>query len=130
MTASGLLAVGGGAAIGAWLRWLLSLLLNPLIPALPMGTLAANLTGGFLIGMAVEYLGQHTTLAPELRLFVITGMLGGLTTFSSFSAEAVLLIQRLEWGWLVLLVAAHVFGSIAMTLLGVMTVRLLAGTAT
>ncbi len=95
-----------------------------------MGTLAANLTGGFLIGVAVEYLGQHTTLAPELRLFVITGMLGGLTTFSSFSAEAVLLIQRLEWGWLVLLVAAHVFGSIAMTLLGVITVRLLTGAAT
>lgn len=130
MTAIGILAVGVGAAVGAWLRWVLSLLLNPLIPALPLGTLAANLIGGYLIGLAVEYLGQHSALAPELRLFVITGMLGGLTTFSSFSAEAVLLIQRLEWGWLLLLVTIHVVGSIAMTLLGVLTMRMLLGTAT
>jgi CrcB protein len=80
--------------------------------------------------VAVEFLGQHTTLAPELRLFVITGLLGGLTTFSSFSAEAVLLIQRLEWGWLMLLVSAHVFGSIAMTLLGVASVRAVLGVTT
>jgi len=130
LTAIGILAVGVGAAVGAWLRWVLSLLLNPLIPALPLGTLAANLIGGYLIGLAVEYLGQHSALAPELRLFVITGMLGGLTTFSSFSAEAVLLIQRLEWGWLLLLVTIHVVGSIAMTLLGVLTMRMLLGTAT
>jgi CrcB protein len=130
LTAIGILAVGIGAAIGAWLRWMLSLLLNPLIPALPLGTLAANLVGGYLIGLAVEYLGQHTALAPELRLFVITGLLGGLTTFSSFSAEAVLLIQRLEWGWLLLLVTVHVAGSIAMTLLGVLSMRMLLGTAT
>jgi CrcB protein len=128
MGASAFLAVGVGAAIGAWLRWWLSLLLNAYVPQLPLGTLAANLIGGYFIGVAVEFLGQHTALAPELRLFVITGLLGGLTTFSSFSAEAVLLIQRLEWGWLLLLLSAHVLGSIAMTLLGVATVRtLLAG---
>ncbi len=128
MGASGFLAVGAGAAIGAWLRWWLSLLLNAYVPQLPMGTLAANLIGGYLIGVAVELLGVHTPFAPELRLFVITGFLGGLTTFSTFSAEAVLLIQRLEWGWLLLLVSAHLLGSIAMTLLGVATVRtLLAG---
>jgi CrcB protein len=129
MGASAFLAVGVGAAVGAWLRWWLSLLLNAYVPQLPMGTLAANLVGGYLIGVAVEILGQHTVLSPEARLFVITGFLGGLTTFSSFSAEAVLLIQRLEWGWLLLLVSTHVLGSIAMTLLGVATVRtLLAGT--
>ena len=130
MSATAFLAVGFGAAIGAWLRWMLSLLLNPLLPPLPLGTLAANLAGGYLIGAAVEYLGQHSSLTPELRLFVITGMLGGLTTFSSFSAEAVLLIQRLEWAWLTLLVMAHVLGSIAMTLLGVATTRTLLGMST
>ena len=130
MGASAFLAVGVGAAIGAWLRWWLSLLLNPILPQVPMGTLASNLIGGYLIGVAVELLGQHTTLAPELRLFVITGFLGGLTTFSSFSGEAVLLIQRLEWGWLMLLVSAHVLGSIAMTLLGVASVRALLGVST
>jgi fluoride exporter len=127
MSASAFLAVGFGAAIGAWLRWALSLMLNPVLPPLPMGTLVANLIGGYLIGAAVEYLGQHTTLPPELRLFVITGLLGGLTTFSSFSAEAVLLIQRLEWGWLMLLIPLHVMGSIAMTLLGVVSMRALLG---
>jgi CrcB protein len=119
------MAVGVGAALGAWLRWWLGLLLNPLLPAVPMGTLAANLMGGYLIGASVEYLGQHSALPPEARLFVITGFLGGLTTFSSFSAEAVLLFQRLEWGWLILHASAHVLGSIAMTLLGVATVRML-----
>jgi CrcB protein len=127
MSVGAFLAVGVGAAVGAWLRWWLSLLLNPIVPPLPMGTLVANLVGGYLIGVAVELLGQHTTLAPELRLFVITGFLGGLTTFSAFSAEAVLLIQRLEWGWLLLLVSVHVLGSIAMTLLGVASVRALLG---
>jgi fluoride exporter len=127
MGASAFLAVGVGAAIGAWLRWGLSLLLNPIIPPLPMGTLTANLVGGYLIGATIEFLGQHTALPPEVRLFVITGLLGGLTTFSSFSAEAVLLIQRLEWGWLMLLVSLHVLGSIGMTLLGVASVRALLG---
>ena len=130
MSASGFLAVGVGAAFGAWLRWWLSLLLNPIVPRLPIGTLVANLIGGYLIGAAVEFLGQHSSLAPELRLFVITGFLGGLTTFSSFSAEAALLIQRLEWGWLLLLVSGHVLGSIAMTLLGVASVRALLGVTT
>jgi CrcB protein len=129
MGASAFLAVGVGAAIGAWLRWWLSLLLNAYRPELPLGTLAANLIGGYFIGVAIQVLGQHTSLAPELRLFVITGLLGGLTTFSSFSSEAVLLIQRSEWGWLLLLVSTHVLGSIAMTLLGMATVRtLFAGT--
>lgn len=123
MGASAFLAVGVGAALGAWLRWWLSLLLNAYVPQLPMGTLAANLIGGYLIGVAIELLGEHFFFAPEVRLFVITGFLGGLTTFSSFSAEAVLLIQRLEWGWLLLLTATHVLGSITMTLLGVATVR-------
>ena len=80
------LAVGVGAALGAWLRWGLGLLMNPLLAEVPMGTLAANLLGGYLVGLAVAMFTQHPGLAPEARLFIITGFLGGLTTFSTFSA--------------------------------------------
>src|SRR5471030_28273 len=85
MNAIGLFAVGAGAAIGAWLRWALSLGLNVVLPNLPLGTLTANLVGGFLIGVAVELYTLHPMIAPQIRLFVITGFLGGLTTFSTFS---------------------------------------------
>jgi len=88
VTAYGFLAVGIGAALGAWLRWMLGIGFNPKVPTLPLGTLAANLIGGYVIGIAVEYLSRNTGLPPEVRLFVITGFLGGLTTFSTFSAEA------------------------------------------
>ena len=81
MTAMGALAVGFGAAFGAWLRWLLSHFMNGLFPLLPLGTLAANLVGGFLIGVALEFFGTRAGLSPELRLFAVTGFLGGLTTF-------------------------------------------------
>ena len=91
--------IGVGAALGAWGRWMLGLWLNPLFPSMPMGTLAANLIGGFLIGAAVMVLQINKELSPELSLFLITGFLGGLTTFSTFSAEVVALIQRAEWGW-------------------------------
>ena len=99
MGASGFLAVGIGAALGAWLRWWLAIALNALTPHLPFGTLAANLIGGYLIGVAVEYFSQQGGLPIEMRLFVITGFLGGLTTFSTFSAEAVALLQRDQYGW-------------------------------
>ena len=111
-------AVGAGAAIGAWLRWGLGALLNPLFPTLPLGTLAANLAGGFIMGIALAVLGHYEALAPELRLLVTTGFLGGLTTFSTFSAEASALITRGQLGWSAALVAAHVVGSIACTLAG------------
>ncbi|MCX7960790.1 MAG: fluoride efflux transporter CrcB [Burkholderiales bacterium] len=112
-------AVGIGAALGAWLRWALGGWLNPLLPPLPLGTLAANLVGGYLVGLAVAFFGEHSAVAPEVRLFVVTGFLGGLTTFSTFSAEAVALLARAQYGWWVLHSVGHLAGSIAMTLLGI-----------
>ena len=117
------LAVGIGAALGAWLRWGLGALLNAYLPVLPLGTLAANLLGGYLVGVAVAVFTQHPGLAPEARLLVITGFLGGLTTFSTFSAEAVHLLTRGEYGWAAGHMAVHLAGSLAMTLLGLWTVR-------
>lgn len=118
-----ILAVGIGAALGAWLRWGLGALLNPLLPPLPLGTLAANLVGGYLVGLAVALFTQHPGLAPEARLFVITGFLGGLTTFSTFSAEAVHLLSRGEVAWALGHMGLHLAGSLGMTVLGMLTVK-------
>ncbi len=112
-------AVGAGAAAGAWLRWGLSAWLNPVFPALPLGTLAANLGGGLMMGIAMSVLGHYEALAPEVRLLLTTGFLGGLTTFSTFSGEATTLLARGQHGWAVALVALHVAGSIAMTFAGI-----------
>lgn len=120
---SGLIAVGGGAAVGAWLRWGLGAALNPLFPTLPLGTLAANLSGGLLMGLAMELLSRHAVLSAELRLLITTGFLGGLTTFSTFSGEVVTLIVRREYLWGMIAVAAHLLGSIALTIAGVLIVR-------
>jgi len=122
---SGLLAVGSGAAMGAWLRWLLGMLLNPVFPTLPLGTLAANLIGGLLMGFAMELLTRHAVLPAEVRLLVTTGFLGGLTTFSTFSAEVVTLLFRRELFWGVIAVGAHVIGSLVMTIAGILLVRAL-----
>lgn len=119
----GILAVGGGAAVGAWLRWGLGILLNPVFPTLPLGTLAANLSGGLMIGCAMELMTRHAVLSPEARLLVTTGFLGGLTTFSTFSAETVTLLMRKEFAWSAALVAAHVAGSVAMTIVGIFVMR-------
>jgi fluoride exporter len=116
---SGFIAVGGGAAAGAWLRWWLGTLLNPLFPTVPLGTLAANLLGAWLMGLALGFLGHYESLRPEMRLFVTTGFLGGLTTFSTFSAETATLISREQYGWSATMVAVHVGGSVLMTLLGI-----------
>ncbi|MBL8259531.1 MAG: fluoride efflux transporter CrcB [Candidatus Competibacteraceae bacterium] len=121
------LAIGTGAAAGAWLRWALGLWLNPVLPTLPLGTLAANLLGGFLMGMAMQLLLEHAVLPPELRLAITTGFLGGLTTFSTFSAETVTLLLREEYLWALALVLVHVIGSIAMTLLGIAAMKGLIG---
>jgi CrcB protein len=118
-------AVGVGAAIGAWLRWWLGIVLNPVFPTLPLGTLAANLIGGYLVGVGVAFFSQHAGLPPEARLFVITGFMGGLTTFSTFSAEAVTLISRGEYAWALAHTAIHLGGSLVMTALGILTVSLL-----
>ena len=119
----GIVAVGAGAAIGAWMRWGLGALLNPLFPTLPLGTLAANLGGGLLMGFAMEVITRHTLLAPEVRLLLTTGFLGGLTTFSTFSAEIVTLLLRREYLWGSIAVAAHVIGSLALTVLGILIMR-------
>jgi fluoride exporter len=121
----GILAVGIGAALGAWLRWILGIALNSVYPTVPLGTLMANILGGYLIGISVEYFAQHAGLPPEARLLIITGFLGGLTTFSTFSAEAVTLLMRAQYGWASLLIGAHVAGSIVATVLGIMTVKAL-----
>jgi len=125
VNAAGFLAVGVGAVLGAWSRWGLSVALNHLVPALPMGTLTVNLVGGFLIGAALEFSLQHATLAPEWRLFFVTGFLGSLTTFSAFSLEAVTLLQGERYGWAMALIGSHLIGSLAMTLLGIYAVRTL-----
>jgi len=123
----GIVSVGIGAMLGAWLRWLLTLLLNPIIPMLPLGTLTSNLIGGYLIGLVLGYIEHFQTLSPEMRLFITTGFLGGLTTFSTFSAETSALLLRQEYLWAGLMIGAHVIGSIAMTLLGVATIAWLKG---
>lgn len=119
------LAVGVGAAFGAWLRWWLGMLLNPVFPTMPLGTLAANLLGGYLVGLAIAYFAQNASLPPEARLFVITGFLGGLTTFSTFSAEIVTLIAREQFAWALMSASAHLFGSLSMTALGIWSFRLI-----
>lgn len=118
-------AVGIGAAIGAWGRWGLSLMLNALFPFLPLGTLVSNLVGGYLMGISMGLVALSGLLNPELRLLVTTGFLGGLTTFSTFSAESVTLFSRGEYGWASLHLLGHVLGSLLMTALGLMTVQLL-----
>ena len=112
LTAFGFVAIGVGAALGAWLRFALSVWLNPLGPLLPLGTLASNLGGGFLIGAAVAYLGAHQELSPAWRLFVVTGFLGGLTTFSTFSAESMAMLQDARAGWALLHSAVHLLGAL------------------
>lgn len=120
-----ILAISLGASAGAVLRWLLGRALNALFPLVPIGTLAANLIGGYLIGVALAIFAAIPQLAPEWRLLVITGFLGGLTTFSTFSAEVTTLLQQGRFQWAGTAIAAHVLGSLAMTMLGLATVALL-----
>ena len=114
------LEVGGGAALGAWLRWGLGIALNASM--LPMGTLIANLGGGLLMGMALAYF-VATPQQNELRLFVMTGFLGGLTTFSAFSAEAFNFLQKQQYAWAAAYISSHVLGSLLMTAIGFMLVQ-------
>ena len=107
-----------GAALGALLRWVLGDKLNSLFPAIPPGTLTANLIGGYIIGVAVGGFAQAPGIAPEWRLFIITGFCGGLTTFSTFSAEVVTLLQEGRMAIAMGAIAAHVMGSLLMTLAG------------
>jgi CrcB protein len=120
------LAVGLGAAFGAWLRWGLALWLGSAHGKLNAGTLAANLGGGYLVGLALGFFSAYPHIPPQWRLFAITGFLGGLTTFSTFSGESVLLMQRGDYGWALAHSALHLLGSIACCIAGFATWRALA----
>ena len=119
-----LLAVGFGAFAGAVLRWVLGIALNPLLPTLPLGTLAANLAGGLLMGLAMGLFAHYEALPIAWRLALMTGFLGGLTTFSTFSGETVTLFLRQQYAWTLAIIGAHLLGSLLMTLAGISLVRL------
>ncbi|MDO5653037.1 MAG: fluoride efflux transporter CrcB [Brachymonas sp.] len=119
-----ILAISIGASMGAVLRWGLSNQFNAIVPNLPMGTLAANLTGGYLIGVAVAFFSNHPHLPPQWRLLIVTGFLGGLTTFSTFSSEVVAQLMAGRFGWAAATALVHVLGSLCMTFLGIGTVGL------
>lgn len=126
MNPAALAAIALGAVLGAWLRYGLGLWLNPLFTTVPLGTLAANLVGGYLVGAAVAVFHINVELSPELKLFFITGFLGALTTFSTFSAEVVHLLQNARYGWAAGAASLHLFGSLLMTGLGILTIHKLA----
>jgi CrcB protein len=119
-----ILAVGIGGALGSLARWVLGMRLNSLVPAMPMGTLAANLIAGYVIGLAVALFTKIPEIPPEWRLFVVTGCMGGLSTFSTFSAEVITQLQQGRLAWAALEVAVHVSGSLLMTTLGIATIGL------
>jgi len=115
------LAISIGASLGALLRWWLGLVLNGLFPTIPPGTLVANLVGGYLVGLAIAFFATFSALAPEWRLLVITGFCGGLTTFSTFSAEIVTLLQQGRAAWACAAAGLHLAGSVVATLAGIAT---------
>lgn len=123
MAVYSLLSVFVGAGLGACLRWWLGLALNPIFPPFPLGTLAANLLGGYLVGMTIAYFSFKSGLPPEARLFVITGFLGGLTTFSTFSAEVIALLGRGQLAWALAVAGGHLLGSLVLTALGMVTAK-------
>ena len=120
MSGFSLLAVFGGAGCGALLRWWLGGWLNPVFPTIPLGTLAANLIGGLLVGVASAFFTHNSGLAPEWRLLIITGFMGGLTTFSTFSVEVVTLIGRHEHWWSLGAASVHLVGSLILTGIGIL----------
>ena len=119
------LAIFCGAGLGALLRAGFNLLTMGTASIIPLGTLLANMVGGYLVGIAVAFFGNNPSLSPEWKLFVITGFLGGLTTFSSFSAEVVGFIQRGEFTWALGTALLHLIGSLVLTFLGILTYQAL-----
>ncbi len=113
-----IVAISLGSALGALLRWLLGSQFNSAWPTVPLGTLLANLIGGYIIGLAIAYFAHAPDIAPEWRLLIITGFCGGLTTFSTFSAEVLDLLQQGRTSWAMAAVAIHVSGSLLMTFAG------------
>nr|WP_186352060.1 fluoride efflux transporter CrcB [Pseudomonas veronii] len=120
-----LFVIAVGASLGAWLRWLLGMKLNALFPTIPPGTVVANMVGGYIIGLAIAFLAASPTLSPEWRLLIITGFCGGLTTFSTFSAETVALIQEGRLVWALGSISLHVAGSLAMTAAGLLSYQMI-----
>ena len=118
-------AVGLGAFAGAVLRWFLGLLLDPILPTLPLGTLAANLAGGLIMGIMMGLFAHFEALPIAWRLAITTGFLGGLTTFSTFSGETVTLFLRQQYGWTAAIITTHLLGSLLMTLAGIALIRML-----
>jgi len=118
------LAISVGSAVGALTRWQLGLRLNQLFPTLPPGTLVANIVGGYIIGLAIAFFSQNNEIAPEWRLLIVTGFCGGLTTFSTFSAEVVTLLQEGRYGWASASIVVHVGCSLIATIAGLMTWQL------
>ncbi|HEX7114594.1 MAG TPA: fluoride efflux transporter CrcB [Steroidobacter sp.] len=116
-----LIAIALGAVAGAWLRWTFDVALNALFPTIPPGTLVANLIGAFVIGVALQVFASSPALSPEWRLLIVTGFCGGLTTFSTFSAELVTLLQAGRLAWAAGHIGIHVAGSVLCTLLGIYT---------
>jgi CrcB protein len=125
MNGLAVIAVGVGAAFGACVRWMLGLWLNPIVASLPLGTLIANLGGGYVIGICVGFFSANPQLSPEWKLLIVTGFLGGLTTFSTFSAEAMNLLQKGDWMWALGHSALHLIGSIACCFAGFASWRFL-----
>lgn len=119
-----IVAISAGASIGALLRWSLALMFNHLHASIQMGTVAANLSGGYMIGLAVAFFANNLNLPAEWRLFIVTGFLGGLTTFSTFSAEVTDMLQKGVFGVAFTTIAIHLLGSLAMTFLGILTYQL------
>ncbi len=120
-----ILAIFCGAGLGALLRAGFNLAEVSLAATLPLGTFISNMVGGYLIGIAVAFFGNNPSLSPEWKLFIITGFLGGLTTFSSFSAEVVGFMQRGEMTWALGTALLNLFGSLALTFLGILTYQAL-----
>ena len=123
MAFAAFLATGCGAFLGACLRYLLGLGLNSIFPTIPLGTLAANLLGGLIMGVMMALLTQFQALSPNARLFIMTGFLGGLTTFSTFSAETITLLLRREYAWTLGIVGLHLVGTLSMTMIGLLLVK-------
>lgn len=120
-----IIAIFCGAGLGALLRAGFNLATASLATTLPLGTFISNMVGGYLIGIAVAFFGNNPSLSPEWKLFIITGFLGGLTTFSSFSAEVVGFMQRGEMTWALGTALLNLFGSLALTFLGILTYQAL-----
>ncbi|SAK89033.1 camphor resistance protein CrcB [Caballeronia arationis] len=120
-----LFAIGLGGATGSLIRWRLGLLLNAVHPDFPIGTLVANLSAGYIIGASIAFFIRHPSVSGDWKLFVLTGLMGGLSTFSTFSAEVTTHMQQGRFGWAFAEIVIHVGGSLLMTTLGLLTISLL-----